>query len=277
MNFRRAFTMIELLLAVMMVGVITAFITMTFSAITNGWAVSADYVDKLARADYALERITAALKSCYYPHLGSQDDKYGFYLEDNGDGTRADKSDVISWRTKSHDAVSSTDAMADTVYRIYLMMLEEGDNDYAVPITKTGLYARAIVDEEIAVDRTEDEDDMTIGNKELFPPYLISDSVAGFNCRVMKEPTTRDTRNARNDESAFQDKFDISNAVPYKVELTFYLADNDEKKRNRETAPIVKIVKLPLYEQSLTGAETPASESKNGGKTGGGGRGGAAK
>lgn len=269
MNIRRGFTMIELLLAVLMVGVITALVTMTFSAITNGWQASADYIDKLARTDYALDRITASLKSCYYPHGGAQDYAYGFYLEDNGDGSRPGKSDIVSWRTKSHDTVSSTDSHADTVYRVQFLMLEEGDSDYSIPIKKTGLYSRTRIDEEIAIKESEDEDDLTFDNKKLYPPQLVSDSVVGFNCRVMPEPLKRDSKNGRNEESAFKDVFDASNAVPYKVELTFYLADKDKPHYARETAPIVKIVRLPIYEQSLSGAETPSSKSGNGKSSGG--------
>lgn len=261
---RRGFTLIELLLAVLMLGVITALVSMTFSAITNGWQVSADYIDKLARTDYALDRITSSLKSCYYPHGGSQDDAYGFWLEDKGDGHRIDNSDIVSWRTKSNDTVASTDAHADTVYRVQFLMLEKGDNDWAVPIKKDGLYSRTQIDTDIAIKESDDEDDLTLANKKFYPPQLVSESVTGFNCRVMKEPLKRDTKNARNDESAFKDTFDVSNSVPYKVELTFYLADKDKPKYSREVAPIVRIVKIPMYEQSLSGAELPsAANSKN--------------
>lgn len=260
MSNRRAFTMIELLLAVLMVGVITALVTMTFSAITNGWQASADYIDKLARTDYALDRITSALKSCYYPHGGSQDYVYGFWLDDRGDGTSIDNSDIVSWRTKSRDLVSSTDAISDSIYRVQFLMLEKDNNNYAIPITKTGLYARTKIDDAIAITEDENEDDLSFENKKLYPPSLISDSVVGFNCRVMPEPLNRDTNNGRNEESAFKDTFDASNSVPYKVELTFFLADKDKPKYSRECAPIVKIVRLPIYEQSLSGADLPSSK-----------------
>lgn len=272
MKLRGAFTMIELLLAVMMVGVITALVSMTFSAITNGWQASADYIDKLARTDYALDRITSSLKSCYYPHGGSQDYAYGFYLEDKGDGTSPTKSDILSWRTKSNDTVSSTDALADSVYRVQFLMLEEGENDYAVPIKKTGLYSRTRIDEELAPKDDDEEEDLTFENKKLYPPQLVSEGITGFNCRVMKEPLKKDTKKGENEEAAFEDTFEASNAVPYKVELTFYLADRDNPKYRRKTAPIMKIVRLPIYEQSLNGAETPSSQSSKEEKSTSGGK-----
>lgn len=270
MSAHRAFTMIELLLAVLMVGVITALVTMTFSAITGGWQASADYIDKLARTDYALDRISASLKSCYYPHGGSQDYAYGFYLDDKGDGSRVEKSDIVSWRTKSKDTVSSTDAHADSVYRVQFLMLEEGDNDYAIPIKKTGLYSRTRIDEELAPKDDADEDDFTFENKKLYPPQLISDAISGFNCRVMKEPPSKDTKRGENDESAFEDTFEASNSVPYKVELTFYLADREHKNYRRKAAPIMKIIRIPLYEQSLSGSETPSQAAKSKQSSGGG-------
>ena len=48
---KRAFTMIELLLAVSLVGVMTVFATLTFWTVVNSWQVSTDYVDKFAKSD----------------------------------------------------------------------------------------------------------------------------------------------------------------------------------------------------------------------------------
>lgn len=50
---RRAFTMIEMLVATLLVGVLTTLSIMTFLAVSNGWQVSTDYLDKMQRTDCA--------------------------------------------------------------------------------------------------------------------------------------------------------------------------------------------------------------------------------
>ena len=92
---RRAFTMIELLLAVMLVGVLTTICVFTFNSVSRGWQISTDYMDKMQRTDFALNQVISGLRSMYYPHDRSQDDRYGFTLTNNGDGDDPDSSDVI--------------------------------------------------------------------------------------------------------------------------------------------------------------------------------------
>ena len=83
---KRAFTLVELMVAVVMVGIVTALSVMTFQAVSRSWQMSADYMDKIQRTDYALNQVVSGLRSMYYPHDGKQDEKYGFILVNNGDG-----------------------------------------------------------------------------------------------------------------------------------------------------------------------------------------------
>ena len=134
--------MVELLLATLLVGVVTALSMLTFQSVTKGWQVSSDYMDKMQRTDYALNQVISGLRSMYYPHDGKQDDRYGFQLVNKGDGEDPRRSDVITWSKTGPAIVGTKNAIADTVHRVQVMVLEEGDNDYKEPIQKTGLYAR---------------------------------------------------------------------------------------------------------------------------------------
>ena len=73
----------------------------------------------------------------YYPHGGEQSYDYGFYLTDNGDGEDPDRSDVIEWSKRGSAIVGSKSAAVDTVHRVQLMVLEEGNRDYIEPIEVT--------------------------------------------------------------------------------------------------------------------------------------------
>lgn len=255
----RAFTMIELLLAVVLVGVMTTFAMLTFRSVSRSWQVSTDYMDKLQRTDFALNQVVSGLRSLYYPHEGSQKEEYGFVLEDHGGGEDPDRSDVIEWSKRGTAIIGNKSAGADTVHRVRLMVLEEGNRDYKEEIEVTGLYARYCPDATLRPKNNRDDIDFSFANDEMYQPVLVADGIVGFNCRVLPDKKKVE---AENDESLFEDKWDSSNSVPYKVELTFWLADADGRSYRSNTAPVMRIVRLPLHEQSLDGAAIPGSETE---------------
>ena len=263
----RGFTMIEMLLATVLVGVLTTFSVLTFRSVSHGWQVSADYLDKMQRTDYALNQVVSGLRSMYYPHDGSQNSKYGFMLTNKGEGEDPRRSDIIEWSKLGSAIVGTKSDKADSVHRVQVMVLEEGDSDYAEPIQKTGLYARIMRDSALGEDKDEDDTDLTFGNAELYQPVLIADGVTGFNCRVLKKAEDAEASGARdneNDKKKFEDEFTESNSVPYKVELTFQIEKPDDTFRSQtRRAPLVRIVRIPIHEQSLDGAAPPGSEGKD--------------
>ncbi len=254
---RRAFTMVEMLLATLLLGILTTFAVLTFNAVTTAWQVSGEYMDKNQRADYALRQVIAGLRSMYYPHDGKQDERYGFILYNNGEGEDAKDSDVIEWSKTGPALIGSESAVGDTVHRVQVLVLEEGNSDYRDPISVTGLYARQCPDAALRPQDT--ETDYTFANEDMYQPVLIADGVAGFNCRVLKNKEKTD---AKNDESLFEDEWAESNSVPYKVELTFRILDPEGKSYRTHTAPLMRIVRIPVFEQSQDGAEAPTASSK---------------
>jgi len=259
----RAFTMIEMLLAVLLVGVLTTVSIATFNAVSRGWQISTDYMDKMQRTDFALNQVISGLRSMYYPHDGRQDDRYGFVLTNNGDGEDPDDSDIIEWSKTGSAIVGNKSAVADTVHRVQVMVLEEGNHDYKEEVAVTGLYARQCPDVALRPTDNPDNIDFSFANEDMYEPVLIADGVVGFNCRVLK---TADEIKSENDDRAFEDEFAESNSVPYKVELTFRIADPEGRSYRSNTAPVMRIVRIPIHEQSLDGASTPGNEAK---RTGG--------
>ena len=260
---RKGFTMLEVLLAVLIVGILTTYSFMTFNTVNRIWDSSTDYLDKQQRADYALNQVMSGLRSMCYPRDGKQDENYGFILTNNGDGEEPDESDVIEW-SKMGSAIVGKSALADTVHRVQLMVLEEGNNDWQEEIKVTGLYARVSPN----ADRVpEDEDSaqdggLTFANDKLYQPFLIVDGVKGLNCRVLK--TADKSEDGETDRRAFEDEFDSSNAVPYKIELTLRLADPESRSYRTDTAPMMRIIRIPIHEQSLDGSATPDVEGEGG-------------
>ena len=57
--------------------------------------------------------------------------------------------------------------------------------------------------------------------------------------------------------------------MPYKVELTFQIEKPDDNFRSQtKRAPLVRIVRIPIHEQSLDGAAPPGGEGKDKKKSG---------
>ena len=143
------------------------------------------------------------------------------------------------------------------------MVLEEGNNDYRSEVEVTGLYARQCPDVALRPKDNPDDIDYSFANDEMYQPVLIADGVVGFNCRVLK---TAEEVTAENDDRAFEDEFAESNAVPYKVELTFRISDPEGRSYRTNTAPLMRIIRIPIHEQSLDGSVTPSDAKEKGRK-----------
>ena len=103
----------------------------------------------------------------------------------------------------------------------------------------------------------------------MYQPVLVVDGIVGMNCRVMKSADeAKNASSGENDKSLFEDEWSTSNAVPYKVELTFWVKDPDAKSYRTNTAPVMRIVRIPVHEQSLDGASLPSDEKSGKGKGG---------
>ena len=157
--------------------------------------------------------------------------------------------------------------MADSVHRVRVMILEEGDTEdgddekfekfrFREAVKKTGLYARAFVDPALASSGEEEE-----STREYYPqPTLVADGVVGFRCRTIKKPPSEaKDKSGRNggydkDSDAIEDVFE-DKGFPYAVELTLFIEKHDDDFFSQEEKQtIVRVIKIPVYEHSLGGS-----------------------
>ena len=270
---RKAFTMVEMLLATMLVGVLTTLSILTFQAVTHGWQTSTDYLDKVQRTDYALNQLIVALRSAYYPETAKDESKakegdssksrneYGFYDPYDREGDRPSDSDIIEWTKKGSALIGSENVMADSVHRVRVMILEEGDDEdgdddkfekfkFRESIKKTGLYARAFVDPALASSAEDDK-----AQEYYQQPTLIADGVVGFRCRTIKDPPSAEGKSEKKggydkDSDAVQDTYE-DGGFPYAVELTLFIEKRDDEfLSQKEKSTVVRVVRIPVYEYS---------------------------
>lgn len=258
---KRGFTLIEMLLATLLFGIVMTLSFLTFWAVSRGWQTSTDYLDKIQHTDYAINQLISALRSSYYPRV--EDENYGFYDPYDREGRDADDSDIIEWTKKGSSLIGSGTALADSVHRVRVMVLEEGateDGDdekfpkfkFREPIRKTGLYARAFVDPALAAG---EEDETNESAHDYYTqPTLIADGIVGFRCRTIKEAPAPESDQAGQKGSYVKDKLEDTyedKKFPYKVELTLFMEVEDDRFASQsEKRTVIRTVRIPIHEQS---------------------------
>ena len=79
---RRAFTLVELILATAILAILTFVSTVVFHTVIRNWNLATEMADSMQRVDYALAQVTSALRSAYFPLDGKATEADGFMLLD---------------------------------------------------------------------------------------------------------------------------------------------------------------------------------------------------
>ena len=261
---RRAFTIVELMLAVLILSILTIVSTWTFHTVVRNWTLSTEMADNVQRTDYALAQITSALRSAYFPTSGEVTEADGFQLVDNNPRNEPDESDMIAWTKLGPAIVGRSSRFAKAAHHVSLYVVEPGKSEVEA-YANGGLVCDVIGEKKFRPDDF-DEDDV-----ENWDHFVLSENVQGFNCRVLdKDQPFKD------DQANWQDTWDTSNCIPRRVQLTFWMKPLEEEK---EPYPIVRVIEIPLWDVSQNPIKTDSSGSDDkdprrrggaGGRTGGG-------
>ena len=259
---RRGFTMLEILLAIMILSIMTIISALVFQTVVHNWTLATDMADNMQRVDYITAQVTYALRSAYFPTSEKTTEADGFMLLNGNENNDPDESDVISWTKLGPAIVGRNSRFARSPHRVTLFVRSERDADEEHP---AGLIAQVIGEDKFRPDDF-DEDDET--NWDWF---LRGSQVQGFNCRVLdkNEPFSHGMAN-------WQDIWDTSNSIPRRVQLTFWMKPVEEDK---DPYPVVRVLEIPLWDISQNPIKTDStgSGSRKGNKGGGsktGGKGG---
>ena len=257
---RRGFTMVELLLAIMILSIMTIISTMVFHTVVRNWTLATEMADNMQRVDYVTAQVVYALRSAYFPTGGKTTEADGFMLYDENQDNDPDQSDVITWTKLGPSIVGRNSRFARSPHKVTLFVRSEKDADKDHP---AGLIAQVIGEDKFRPEEF-DEDDET--NWDWF---LLGSQVQGFNCRVLDKDSPFE-----DDRANWQDTWDTSNCIPRRVQLTFWMKPVDEGK---DPYPIVRVVELPLWDISQNPLKTDSAskdDGKGGGRNTSGGKGG---
>jgi len=257
---RRGFTIIEMLLAIMILSIMTVISTMAFRTVVHNWTLATEMADNMQRVDYVTAQVAYALRSAYFPTGVEPTKADGFMLYDENERNDPDRSDVISWTKLGPSIVGRNSRFARSPHKVTLFVRSERDADDEHP---AGLIAKVIGEDKFRPDDFDEDDE---NNWDWF---LLGSQVQGFNCRVLDkdEPFSHGMAN-------WQDTWDTSNCIPRRVQLTFWMKPIDEDK---DPYPVVRVVELPLWDISQNPLKTDSTASGGGkgdGKKTSGGKGG---
>ena len=227
---RRAFTLLELLLAVAILAVVGSVTFVTFSAATIAWRRGMAMTDRIHHADFVIEQFVAAMRSAYYPDSGV-DSTYGMWFRDNGDGAHA--ADMVSWVKIGHALVGRDASYAGGPHRVKIEMDKNDGGEDVIAIRAWGLLSQV-----------EDFD------PEELEPMIMAMKVTGLNYRF-QDPEQDDEDQT---EIEWIDEWEETNRIPLAVEMTVYMEALDE---GEDAVEIKRIVELPLGPLAWPGRKTP--------------------
>lgn len=236
-NSRSGLTLVELLLAIAILGVITGVVAATFHTAVTGWRTATSASDAAHYADAAVEQIYMALRSAYYPESTAPLDKYGFSHTDDGDPP--DCRDTFTWVKLGNALIGEEAAYAGVPHRVVLEVLDEDAPQ------GPGLYVRAW-----RLDGQPEDFDPA----EDVEPILFSSAVVGLDCKMM-DPDARPM--TYSDPIEWIDDWEQTNRIPEAVRFSLVVAPPTPK-----DAPLVveRFVGIPMSELSwnptVTGKRT---------------------
>lgn len=236
---RAGFTLIEMLIAIMILAIMTVVTSVVFSSVTNSWKKATVVAEQMQTVDYALNQIVSGLRSAYYPADGNQKDEWGLALYDNGEGEDASSSDVVEWTKLGNSIVGDKSVLAETSHRVRLWVEDKPRVRTGTNMEEpAGLWARVWNPDLFSEEGNDNFDEEEYGEE-----FLLVEDIIGFDCVVQK-----DAKEVEEDgRPKWEETWDTSNCVPYRVKITFRVKPPE---KGDEPLPILRVVEIPVWNLS---------------------------
>jgi prepilin-type N-terminal cleavage/methylation domain-containing protein len=257
---RRAFTLLELMVAMIILTIAMSIAFQAFTGTIRGWKRGTEVVEGIKHGDFAMTQLSAAINSTIY--FFNPRKNYAFEIEK--DTTRGLPSDTLSFVTASSAFIPAGSPFEKGPHRLKIFI---DDDDYGDPALFASAMPAVANDEDV-----EDEYDEE--------PTIVTRSVQGLEILIWDEEL-----------EDWTDEWEKENAVPERVLIRIYVVSEDENEEPMEFVRVLDIPVAPSQEAKLTGPSSGANQSgtsgtaggtpgggssggSGGGRTGGGGAGG---
>ena len=209
-NSRRGFTLLEVMIAIVILAIAMTIAFQTFSAVTRAWTGARTLMDKMHHGDFVMDQLSSALRSMAF--FNTTPEKYAFRMENNSVG---EGEQTISWVTGSSAFIPPGEELyAHGLHRIQVGAGTDEDGVEGLVVTVWPYLA----DEEKVEKKS----------------WLVSENIKGLRCRVY---------DTKKDEEGWRDDWEYSNAIPGLVEITIYA---EPEKEAAEPIEFRQLIEIPL-------------------------------
>lgn len=227
---RAGLTLVEIVLAVGLLGTVMTIAGMTFATALRSWRAGSRLADHLHHADFAIEQIVAALRSAYYADTGRAEARYGFVHQSDGLGFHP--ADSISWVKLGGALIGDDPALAGAPHRVEVFVKPENgfldDDAYGLGVRSWRIDAQSgdFKPDDVAA-------------------VFISPRIVGMKCR-MADPGDEYLERG---EIEWLDQWEpgMTNRLPRAVEVTLYV---EPPRPGDDPLEVRRVVELPMAELS---------------------------
>ena len=206
---RAAFTLLEVLIALVIMSTAMTVVVTVFVTTLRGWQRGSKLLDELHHGDFVMEQLVSALRStALFPE---NSDRYGFWLEDDEWGGYP--ADAISFVTSGSAFIPIDSPLVNGLHRLFIRIEENEDGEAGVAVQAMPHL----------VDFEEWEEDET---------WFVSTVVKGLECRTYSL-----------EEEDWDDDWEDTNSVPSLVEITLFM---DPLEEGEEAVTISRVVEIPV-------------------------------
>lgn len=241
---RHGFTLLELLVAMIILVIAMLIAFQSFSGTVRGWKRGMEVIDGIKHGDFAMNQLAAAINSTIY--FSNPRKTYAFTFEKEAmSGLPADR---ISFVTSSGAFLPHNSPLVRSPHRLNVFIDSE-DGAQALFVTATPAVPN---DEEAEEEYAAD-------------PILVSRAVQGLEILIW---------DAENED--WTEEWEEENSVPERIQLIVFVASDDENEDPIEFYRVVEIPVAPSVKEKLTSPTIQGNNSNNnsgGGSGGGGGNG----
>ncbi len=239
MKNRGGFTLLELLVAMVILVIAMSIAFQAFSGTIRGWKRGSEVIDGIKHGDFAMTQLVKALRSTIYFYNSRK--TYAFKIEkENSDGFPADS---ISFVTSSSAFIPKNSPFSSGPHRIRLFVGPADSGGSALFATPMP----AVVDDEAYEDEYNSE------------PLLVSRAIQGMEILLWDKET----------EDWVED-WEKENSIPERIRIVLFVASENEDEEPIEFTRILEIPVALSVKEKLASPSSTAGSSGTATSTGGG-------
>ena len=204
-----AFTLLELLVAMVLLLTAMTIIISTFSTITRAWQQGSKAIDGLHHGDFVMEQLVSGLRSSAF--FVSAPEKYGFHLESRESGSYPN--DIVSWVSSGTAFIPRDSYLTKGLHRIEVTIDDNEDGDPAFSVR--------------AFPHLADPDET-----DQMESWSVSTIVKGLDCKVYNT-----------EDELWEDEWEDTNAIPSIIQVTLFM---DPLEEYGDPVEITRMIRIPV-------------------------------